>query len=541
MISSSPAPKDPGAPGAETHGQASSTADPEPAPHRFPSLNPVVFLDRAAVVHADRPAVVDQELHLTYREFADRCRRLAGGLRSMGIAPGDRVAVLAANSHEVLEAHYGVPYAAAVLVTLNTRLNPNELAGIVAHSGARVLLHDPPARAAAIEIARQLGGLALLETGPDYERLLAGAPSLVAPAEDEFGLLALNYTSGTTGRPKGVMYHPRGAYLQSLAMNLHFGLDASSVYLWTLPMFHCNGWCFTWAVTAAGGTHVCLARPDPAAVREQLRRHRVTHLCAAPTVLAGIVDHDGAPLAAPVQVAVGGAPPTPALLERSADQGFELTHLYGLTESFGPAMICDPKPEWAALPLPRRAQLQARQGVPNVLGGQVRVMDPDGHVLPADGQSVGEIMLRGNNVMTGYYRDPEATAATLIDGWLRTGDLGVVHPDGYVQLRDRAKDVIISGGENISSVEVEAVLAAHPAVSEAAVVAAPDERWGERPVAWVSLRAGTTADPEELRAFVRDRLAGFKVPDRVLFGELPKTASGKIRKVELRARLRGGQ
>jgi fatty-acyl-CoA synthase len=332
------------------------------------------------------------------------------------------------------------------------------------------------------------------------------------------------------------MYHHRGAYLQALAMSAHFGLGSGSAYLWTLPMFHCNGWCFTWAVTAAGGRHVCLPRVDPARVWQLLGSESVTHFCAAPTVLVSLVND---PTARPVAgrritVAVGGAPPAPALLERCAELGLSVTHLYGLTETFGPIVICDWHPEWDTLGAAEQADRRARQGVANVVSRGVRVVDGEGRDVPRDGSTAGEVILRGNNVMLGYYRDAAATAAAAPDGWLRTGDLGVLHPDGYLEIRDRAKDVIISGGENISSVEVEAALASHPAVLEAAVIPVPDEKWGERPMAWVTLKQGRQVSAEELRQHVRERLAAFKVPDRVEFGELPKTASGKIRKFELR-------
>jgi fatty-acyl-CoA synthase len=332
------------------------------------------------------------------------------------------------------------------------------------------------------------------------------------------------------------MYHHRGAYLQALAMTAHFGLTSDTAYLWTLPMFHCNGWTFTWAVTAAGGTHVCLPRVDPDQVWKLLHAHGITHFCAAPTVLITLAGFAGArPVTGrSVVVAVGGAPPAPALLERCATLGLAVTHLYGLTESFGPVAICDWRSEWNDLAPAEQAVRRARQGVGNVISGPVRVVDPYGGDVPSDGVTTGEVALRGNNLMLGYYRDPAATAAAVPDGWFRTGDLGVLHPDGYLEIRDRAKDVIISGGENISSVEVEAVLAGHPAVLEAAVIPVPDEKWGERPMAWVTVRDGAEVTAEELRGYVRERLAGFKVPDRIAFGPLPKTATGKIRKFELR-------
>jgi fatty-acyl-CoA synthase len=511
--------------------------DASPAPDWCEALTPTAYLDRSAVVFADRIAVVDGPARWTYREFADRCLRQAGMLTGLGLRPGDRVAVLAPNTHVMLESHYGVLYAGLVLVALNTRLSQAELRYIVEHADCRVLIADASLADLATAVAGDDKSRRVVVTGPEYEALLGQASPRQVPVTDELALMALNYTSGTTGRPKGVMYHHRGAYLQALAMNTHFRLGADTTYLWTLPMFHCNGWTFTWAVTAAGGTHVCLPRVDPGRIWELLEEEGVTHLCGAPTVLTSLV-HDSAarPITGRrVTAAVGGAPPAPALLERCAELGLDITHLYGLTESFGPVVICDWRGEWDRLPVAEQAIRRARQGVGNIVSSSVRVVDSGGRDVAADGATLGEVALHGNNIMLGYYRDPVATARAIPDGWFRTGDLGVLHPDGYLEIRDRAKDVIISGGENISSVEVEAALASHPAVLEAAVVAVPNEKWGERPVAWVTLKPGGQASADELRQHVRARLAGFKVPDRVEFGPLPKTASGKIRKVELRA------
>jgi fatty-acyl-CoA synthase len=515
-------------------------------PVSFEPMTPTAFLDRSADVFADRTAVVDGSLRLTYAEFRRRCLRQAGALRALGVEPGDRVAVLAANSHVLLESHHGVPYAGAVLVALNVRLSAGELAYIVEHAGCRVLLHDPAlADLARATVAAMPGGrqARIVDGGDEYEALLRDAEPLRHPVDDERSLLALNYTSGTTGRPKGVMYHHRGAYLQSLAMATHFQLTGDSAYLWTLPMFHCNGWCFTWAVTAAGGTHVCLPRVEPEAVWRLLADERITHFCAAPTVLIALAHHPGAcaPADRRVAVAVGGAPPSPTLLEQCASLGLDVTHLYGLTETFGPVVICDWRSEWNGLTPAEQAERRARQGVGNTISCRVRVVDTAGEDVPRDGTTLGEVALRGNNVMLGYYRDEEATRAAVPDGWLRTGDIGVLHPDGYLEIRDRAKDVIISGGENISSVEVEAALMSHPAVLEAAVVALPDAVWGERPAAWVTLADGATATADELRAHVRERLAGFKVPDRVTFAALPKTATGKVQKFRLREEARSGR
>jgi len=503
----------------------------------FEPLTPTAFLRRAGRVFSDRLAVVDGERRFTYGEFWSRAQRMAGALRNLGLAAGDRVAVLSSNSHLLLEAHYGVPLSGMVLTALNTRLSPEELAYIVDHAGARILLHDEPLQASARALAERLPGLRWI--GPDtYEKLLESAPPLAEPVPDERGLLALNYTSGTTARPKGVMYHHRGAYLQALAMALQMRLDSDSKYLWTLPMFHCNGWCFTWAVTAAGATHLCLRAIDPQQIWIDLRQSGVTHLCAAPTVLTMLLWHSGAAPGTTVRFGTGGAAPTPAILARAAELGIEVTHLYGLTESFGPVVICDWRGEWNELPISEQARLIARQGVGNVISQQPRVVTSEGTDVPADGRTMGEIALRGNNVMLGYYRDEEATRRAAPDGWFRTGDLGVVHADGYVELKDRSKDIIISGGENISSLEVERVLAAHPAVMEVAVVAAPDPKWGEVPVAFVIVAPGASVSERALIEHARASLAHFKAPKAIVFGELPKTASGKIQKYVLRDRAR---
>ncbi|ONH58787.1 acyl-CoA synthetase [Frankia sp. CcI49] len=511
----------------------------------FEPLTPVAYLDRAAAAHGDRLAVVDGDHRWTYRELRDRCRRLAGAL--VGPAGGRPVAVLAPNTHVLLEASFGVPWAGVPLVAVNTRLSAGEIAYILEHSEAAVLIHDPQFDDLVAAAVAGLGGVAhpplLIRADERYEEMLAAAtPTAITPT-DERALLSINYTSGTTGRPKGVMYHHRGAYLQALAMVGHTGLSTSSVHLWTLPMFHCNGWCFPWAVTAAAATHVCLPRVDPARVWELICAEGVTHLEGAPTVLSMLAyAPEAAPLAGPpVRVATGGAPPSPAILRRMAALGFDVTHLYGLTETFGPAMICDWRPEWDALDDAARSRLKARQGVGNMISCVVRVVDSAGADLPADGRSVGEIVLRGNNIMLGYFKDPEATVAAAPDGWFHTGDLGVLHPDGYVELRDRSKDVIISGGENITSVEVEQAIADHPAVLEVAVIAVPDDRWGEVPAAYVTLHEGASATAEEIVDHVRGRLARFKAPRIVEFGELPKTSTGKIQKYVLREQAWAGQ
>lgn len=508
-----------------------------PGAFAFSPLTPTAFLARSAVVHAGRTAIVDGDLSFTYREFADRSRRLAGALAALGVDPGDKVAALCLNSHVMLEMHHGVLWAGAALVCLNPRLSSDEHSYILGHSGARVLVATDELRDRAERLAAAAGIPVVVEgSGPgSYEERLAAAEPRTVEVGDERGLLAVNYTSGTTGVPKGVMYHHRGAYLQSLAMAYHFGLQAESIYLWTLPMFHCNGWCCTWAVTAAGATHVCQRGFDAAATWRLIEHHRVTHLCAAPTVLTMLAAEQPGPPAsgARIRVAVGGAPPSPLLLDRLNGLGMDVTHLYGLTETYGPIALNDWRPEWNTESPRERARLLSRQGVGNIVADPLRIIDDDGADVPADAATIGEIAVRGNDVMLGYLGEEPSP-----DPWLRTGDLAVLHPDGYVEIRDRSKDVIISGGENIASVEVERVLETHPAVLECAVVARPDPVWGEVPVACVTLRPGRSATEPELVAYARDHLAPFKIPKAVIFGDLPKTSTGKIQKNVLRNRLR---
>jgi fatty-acyl-CoA synthase len=515
----------------------------------FSQLSPTAFLARSAAVFGDRLAVVDGDRRFSYREFYDRSTKLAGGLARLGVSPGDRVAALCGNSSAMLELHNGVPWAGAVLVPLNTRLSTGELEYILEHSGAGCLVADPQFAEAAAKVAASVGIRLLVTSGADneYEQLLQEAEPLALRCADERNLLALNYTSGTTGQPKGVMYAYRGAYLQAMAMAMHTGMGPSSRYLWTLPMFHCDGWCFPWAVTAAGATHVCLPRVEPSQIWGLLRDEGVTHFSAAPTVLNMIANAEDArqgPLPQGVEVQTGGAPPTPTLLSRMSELNMRVTHLYGLTETYGPVVVNQWRPEWDDLPGEKQAELKARQGVGNVVADTVRIVDEIGTDVPSDGSTLGEIAVRGNDVMLGYYLDDEATADATVTGtgpdadigWFRTGDLGVMHPDGYVEIRDRSKDIIISGGENISSVEVERALDAHPAVLESAVVAEAHEKWGEVPVAHVTLREGATVEDAELMEHVRSRLAPFKVPKKFFYGELPKTSTGKVQKKELRAR-----
>ncbi len=506
------------------------------------ALTPLDFLRRAADVHGSRVAVIDGDGRaLTYSEFRDRAERLADALRRNGIERGERIAVLAPNGRVLLESHYGVPGAGAVLVALNTRLGPQEYAYILEHSGARVLIVDPELLPA---VEEALVGLpeapTVVAIGDDYEGWLGerDGPGMVDP-DDEQDLIAINYTSGTTGRPKGVMYTHRGAYLNSLGDTLTFGLDSSTVYLWTLPMFHCNGWCFTWAVTAAAGRHVCLPRPQPDRALQAMADHRVTHFCGAPVVLSSIVTHPDARSATfpwGIRAAVGGAPPAPQVIAAAEEMGIEILHLYGMTETYGPSLVCEPQGDWMDRSLRERAELAARQGVRTSVVADVRVVDTAGLEVPRDAKTMGEIVVRSATVMAGYFRDDAATAEALRDGWLHTGDLAVVHPDGYLEIRDRAKDIIVSGGENISSVEVEHVLLDHPDVTDAAVVARPDDRWGEAPVAFVTLADGATATPEVLIEHVRGRLAHFKAPREVIVADLPRTSTGKVQKAELRRR-----
>jgi fatty-acyl-CoA synthase len=503
------------------------------------ALTPLAFLERTALAFPDRTAVVDENRRLTWAEVRQRARRLAVALQESGIERGDRVAFLAPNVGELLEAHFGVPLAGAVLVAINTRLMEEEIEYILRHSGARILVVDRSLEHLVADVVVER--VIVCGEDGDYEEFLASAGD--GEPEDrlvsELDTISINYTSGTTGRPKGVMYTHRGAYLNALAEALHAGLDSRSVYLWTLPMFHCNGWCFTWAVTAAGGTHVCLRKVDPPLIWQLIEEEGVTHLNGAPTVLVMLASDPAAKrLEQPVIVTTAGAPPPPAVIERTEGLGFQINHVYGLTETYGPITICEWNPAWDDLDASERARLKARQGVHFVDADPVRIVDEEMQDVPADGETMGEIVMRGNNVMKGYFRDEQGTAEAFRGGWFHSGDLGVMHPDGYIQVRDRAKDIIISGGENISTIEVESALVRHPDVLEAAVVAIPDEKWGERPKGFVALRPGAVLTEQELIAFTRETLPGFKAPSEIEFGELPKTSTGKVKKYELRDRER---
>ena len=501
-------------------------------------LTPLEFLARSASVYRDSIAVVDGARRFTYAEFQNRVHRLAAALENAGVNRGDRVAVLACNGVMPLEAHFGPMLIGAVLVMLNIRLSAQELAWILKHCGAKLLLADPELRHLAPP------DLPVID---DYEGFLAGGGQsfTAAPVEDENALITINYTSGTTGFPKGVMYSHRGAWVNAIGEVTEHALDARSVYLWTLPMFHCNGWCFPWAVTAVGGRHICLPRPDPAEAFRLIEAEGVTHLCGAPVVVAGLAQYcadRGIRLRNRLRIVTAGAPPTPAVIRAAEETGADLTHVYGLTETYGPHTICVNKPQWDAMTVEDRALIKARQGVAYLVAGtDLRVTRNDMTDVPCDGATMGEVLMRGNNVMIGYYDNPAATAEALEGGWFHSGDLAVVHPDGYIELRDRKKDIVISGGENISSIEVEKVLADHPAVAEVAIVAAPHEKWGEVPKAYVALKAGSHATAAELTDWCRARLAHFKCPYEVEFGALPRTATGKIRKNELRAKARGNQ
>jgi fatty-acyl-CoA synthase len=502
---------------------------------------------RARRLYPDREAVVDGDLRLTYEDFFRRCDRWSAALQQLGVQPGDRVAYIAPNTHAQLESFYAVPQLGAVLVPINYRLTADDFRYIINHSGAKVVCAHSDYLAAVDGIRADLPGVehfVALEGSAagwlNYEDEIERATGeFDRPAIAESDLLTINYTSGTTSRPKGVMITHRNAHVNVVATLVHLHMSPADRYLWTLPMFHANGWTFVWIVTAVGGTHVCLRRVEPPRAFGLIRDEKVTMLCAAPTVLIGLAScppEARGEVPAGVRVLTAGAPPAAATIERvEGEFGWEITQVYGLTETSPFITICEPRPEHARLSPSERAIVKARQGVELIPTGELIVADENLCEVPHDGQTLGEILVRGNVVMQGYYNDPEATARAFAGGWFHTGDAAVVHPDGYVEIRDRIKDVIISGGENISSVEVEGTLLRHPAVQEAAVVGMPDERWGESPHAFVVLKPGASATEDELRQFTRDRLAHFKVPRSFRFvDELPKTATGKIQKYVLR-------
>jgi fatty-acyl-CoA synthase len=510
-------------------------------------LTPVDFARRTRRLHGAREGVVDGELRLTYEQFFDRCDRWSSALQGLGVRQGDRVATIAPNTHAQLEAFYAVPQIGAVLVPVNYRLTADDFVYIVNHSGASVVCVDQDYLDTVDGIRDQMPDVTHFvalrgarDGWLDYEAAIAAAsPEFARPEIGERDLLTINYTSGTTARPKGVMITHRNAAMNTIGTLLHLPIAVGEHYLWTLPMFHANGWTYTWTVTAAGATHICLPKVEPAEVFRLIRDENVTWLSAAPTVLISLANAPAetrGEVPPGVHVVTAGAPPAAATIERlEGEFGWEVTHVYGLTETAPFILVCAPLPEHEDLSPGDRAVMKARQGVELITSGELRVVDPDGHEVTADGQDLGEIVVRGNVVMDGYYNDPEATKRAMGDGWFHTGDAAVVHPDGYAEIRDRIKDVIISGGENISSVEVEGTLLRHPAVQEAAIVGLPHEKWGEAPYAFVVLREGASATDAELIAFTRDRLAHFKAPHGVTFvTELPKTATGKIQKFVLR-------
>jgi fatty-acyl-CoA synthase len=512
-------------------------------------LTPLEFARRARKLYGDREAVVDGDLRMTYEQFLDRCDRWSAALQKLGVKKGDRVAYIAPNTHEQLESFYAVPQTGAVLVPINYRLTPDDFVYITTHSGSKVLCVHPDHMEAVDSVRGQLSGVEhFVALGSaagrkgwiEYEAAIAGAgPEFVRPDISEDDLLSLNYTSGTTARPKGVMITHRNAWMNVVGTLVHLHMGVDDRYLWTLPMFHANGWTFVWIVTAVGGTHICLPKVDPAKAFELIRKEHVSWLSAAPTVLIALAN---APAEARqevprgVNVVTAGAPPAAATIERMEGEfGWEVTQVYGLTETSPFITICEPRPEHRRLAPVDRAVIKARTGVELITSGDLRVVDSEGKDVALNGQELGEIVVRGNVVMKGYYNDPEATNKVMGDGWFHTGDAAVMHPDGYVEIRDRIKDVIISGGENISSVEVEGVLLRHPSVQEAAIVGLPHEKWGEAPHAYVVLKQGATATEAELIQLCRDRLAHFKAPHTVTFvPELPKTATGKIQKYVLR-------
>ncbi|MBU6506599.1 MAG: acyl-CoA synthetase [Alphaproteobacteria bacterium] len=527
-------------------------------PANYVPLSPLGFIARAAAIYPERLAVAHGTRRYSWTQSFERCRRLASALQRRGIGKGDTVAVMAANTPEAFEAHFGVAMAGAVLNALNIRLDAATIAFILAHGEAKVLITDrefapviekalatAKKRPLVIDIDDALAPPGKLLGEMDYEAFLAsGDPAFAArEPDDEWDAIALNYTSGTTGNPKGVVYHHRGAYLNALGNAMVWNMPTRPVYLWTLPMFHCNGWCFPWTVTALAGTHVCLRRVEAGAIYTAIAEHGVTHLCGAPIVMNLLLNAPSQPkrdFGRRVAMMTAGAAPPAAVIEGMEKLGFAITHVYGLTEVYGPSVVCAWHDAWDALPAPERARLKARQGVNYPVLEGLMVADPHSLAPRArDGATMGEVFMRGNIVMKGYLKNPKATEEAFAGGWFHTGDLGVAHADGYVEIKDRSKDIIISGGENISTIEVEGVLYRHPAVMEAAVVARPDEKWGETPCAFVTLKADAQASADDIIAFCRANMAGYKVPKTVVFGPLPKTSTGKIQKFVLREQARG--
>jgi fatty-acyl-CoA synthase len=524
----------------------------------FAPLSPLGFIERAAAVFPQRPAILHGSIRRTWTELYARCRQFAHVLTRRGLGRGDTVAVMLPNTPEMVEAHFGIPMAGCVLNAINTRLDAESIAFMLDHGEAKVFIVDrefsATARAAVARLGRAIEVVDVNDpvyAGPGerigtigYEAFVAeGSPDFAwQPPADEWDAIALNYTSGTTGNPKGVVYHHRGAYLNAVSNILVWALPHHPVYLWTLPMFHCNGWCFPWTVAAMAGVNVCLRRVEAAAIFGAIREHGVTHYCGAPIVhslLVNAADADKRGITHRVRAMVAGAAPPAAMIEGMERLGFDLTHVYGLTEVYGPATVCAKQPEWDALDVGERAMKNGRQGVRYPMEEAVAVLDPDTlQAVPADGETIGEVMFRGNITMKGYLKNPGATQQAFAGGWFRSGDLAVVHPDGYLRIKDRSKDIIISGGENISSIEVEDVLYRHPAVMIAAVVAAPDPKWGEVPCAFIETRDGADVTADELAAHCRAHLAAFKVPKKFVFAPVPKTNTGKIQKFLLRQQAR---
>jgi len=530
-------------------------------PANYAPLTPLTFVERAAYVYPERTAVVHGARRYTWKETYARCRRLASALGGRGIGVGDTVAVMASNTPQMYECHFGVPMLGAVLNTLNTRLDADAIAFMLNHGNARVLITDREfsgtvARALEQAVHRPLvididdseyDGPGELVGEKDYEALLAeGDPEYAwQPPADEWMAISLNYTSGTTGNPKGVVYHHRGAYLNGVCNIVTWGMPQHSIYLWTLPMFHCNGWCFPWSMAANAGVNVCLRKVDPVQIFRLIKEHGVTHYCGAPIVHGGLINADAGlrkGIAHKVSAMVAGAAPPAAMIEGMEKIGFDLTHVYGLTETYGPATVCAKHEEWNALDIGKRAERNGRQGVRYLMQEGLAVMDAATMTpVPADGETMGEIMFRGNITMKGYLKNPKATAEAFAGGWFHSGDLAVMQPDGYVKIRDRSKDIIISGGENISSLEIEEALYRHPAVLAAAAVARPDPKWGETPCAFVELKPGAEATEQEMIEHCRGLLARFKIPKAVVFCVLPKTSTGKIQKFVLRQQAKSVQ
>ncbi len=526
-------------------------SDPSVSAVNYEMQTPVNFIKRSVEVYPEKIAVVNGSQRFTYRQFYQRVNQLASTLKAIGVKRGSKVAFISPNIPPLLEAHFAVPMIGAALVSVNIRLSSQEVAYILNHSDTSVCFVDNEFADLVLPVIDQLSDVKLFVNicdasddrpldGPDYENFLKTGDIAPLPIEieDEREVATINYTSGTTGKPKGVMYHHRGAYLNSLGDCLETGMNSESVYLWTLPMFHCNGWCFPWAVTSVGATHVCLRKVDPEEILKLFVSENISHMCAAPIVLIGIASHPASKkidLKRPLLITTGGAPPSPTIIEQMEALGANVSHVYGLTEVYGPYTICAWQSEWNALPPDDRARLRSRQGVAYAVSQFLDVVDLETmKPVPRDGKTIGEVVMRGNIVMLGYYKDPQATAEAFRGGWFHSGDLAVMHPDNYIQIMDRQKDIIISGGENISTVEVENVIYRHPDVLEVAVVSMPDEKWGEVPKAFVTPKSGKNPTAEEIISFCKENLARFKAPKAVEFIDLPKTSTGKVQKYILR-------